>query len=74
MTDLETAILDILRHVQPDAMTLTVIHAHLAGRGWDVHLILPRHITTALVALTEADLIRNEQAWRVLQNTPKNEL
>jgi len=70
MTDLETAILDILRNLRPDAFVLDEIHAYLVNRGWDVHLILPRHITAALVALTSAGLVRNEQSWRAVADAP----
>mgnify|MGYP001590952706 FL=1 len=70
MTDLETAILDVLRHAQPDAMTLTDVHAELVRRGWAVHEIPPLYITRALIALTNAGWIRNEQSWRALADAP----
>lgn len=64
MTDLETAILDVLRRARPSALVLTEIHAHLVTRGWNIMEVLPLHISLALVALGEEGLIFNEQSWR----------
>jgi len=66
MTDLETAILDILRKSHTGALTLSDVHAQLVWRYWDVRLILPHHIMAALIALTDAELIGNELSWRAL--------
>ena len=71
MTDLETAILDLLRKALPSALTLTDIHAELIRRGWDVYLITPQRITDALIALEDAELARNELAWHALIEVPK---
>jgi len=68
MTDLETAILDVLRKVRPSALTLTDVHAKLIERGWAVHAILPRHITDALIKLEEDGHVRNELSWHVLES------
>ena len=70
MTDLETAILDILRHARPSALTLTDLHTKLVERGWDVRVIIPRHITDACIVLDEAGLVRNELAWHALETKP----
>ena len=72
MTDLETAILDILRRVRPSALTLSDIHAHLVGRGWAVHTIPPHRITDALIALEDGKSIRNEISWSALEDAPDN--
>jgi hypothetical protein len=66
MTDLETAILDVLRKVRPSALTLTDVHAKLIERGWAVHAVLPRHITDALISLEDAGHVRNELSWHAL--------
>ena len=74
MTDLEAAILDILRlcrKSQPArALMLEEIHAHLVGRGWDVRVILPHNIMSALIALADAGYVSNELAWRALADVP----
>ena len=71
MTDLETAILEILRlcrKSQPaSALMLDEIHAHLIGRGWDVRVILPHNIMGALIALADAGEVVNELAWRAAE-------
>ena len=66
MTDLETAILDILRKARPGALTLTDLHAKLLERGWDVRHIIPRHITDACIELEKNEFIRNELSWHAL--------
>lgn len=71
MTDLESAVLDVLRRARPEAMTLSDIHAKLVGRGWDVHLILPHNIMSALIALTDAGLVGNELSWHALPDAPE---
>lgn len=71
MTDLESAILDVLRKALPSAMILTDIHAELVRRGWDVYLITPQRITDALVSLEDVGLARNELAWYALIEAPK---
>jgi len=71
MTDLESAILDVLRKALPSAMTLTDVHAKLIERGWDVYAITPQRITDALIALEDVGLARNELAWHALIEAPK---
>ena len=68
MTDLETAILDVLRKVRPSALTLTDVHAILIERGWAVYAVLPRHITDALISLEDAGHVRNELSWHALES------
>ena len=74
MTKLEDAILEILRlcrKSQPArALMLDEIHARLVGRGWDVHMILPHNIMSALIALADAGYVSNELAWRALADVP----
>lgn len=70
MTELETAILDILRHARPSALMLTDIHAKLIERGWNVHLILPHKIMSVLIALTDAGLLGNDLSWHALADAP----
>ena len=72
MTDLEAAVLDILRKARPGALTLTDLHAKLVERKWDVRSIIPRHITDACIALDEAGHVRNELAWHALADAPES--
>src|SRR3989304_6214764 len=66
MTDLETAILDILRRFRPGAMTISDIQTQLLGQGWTVYAIPPHSITEALITLEDAKKIVNELAWNAL--------
>ena len=70
MSDLETAVLDILRKARPSALTLSDVHAHLVGRGWAVHDIPPHRIMDALIGLEDGKKIRNETSWRALADGP----
>ena len=74
MTDLETAVLDVLQKALPSAMTLTDIHAKLIGRGWDVYAIIPQRITNALIALEDIELVKSELAWIALSDNRKSSL
>ena len=66
MTDLETAILDILRRFRPGAMTISDIQTQLLGQGWTVYAVPPHSITEALITLEDAKQVRNALAWRAL--------
>jgi hypothetical protein len=68
MTDLETAILDILRKLRPGALTVSDIQTQLIGHGWGwtIYAVPPHSITEALIVLEDAKLVRNELCWRAL--------
>ena len=73
MTDLETAVLSILRESADTgacAITHTDIHVQLVRRGWDVHDIMPQRIMDALIALEKLNLVRNELCWRAVPQPP----
>ena len=66
MTDLETAILSILRQFRPRAVTVSDIQTQLLGLGWTIYAVPPHNITESLIALEDAKKIVNELAWRAL--------
>ena len=66
MTDLETAILSVLRQFRPRAVTVSDIQTQLIGQGWTIYAVPPHSITEALIALEDAKKIVNELAWRAL--------
>ena len=70
MTDLETAILDILRRFRPGAMTISDIQTQLIGQGWTIYAVPPHSITEALITLEDDKKIVNELAWRALADVP----
>src|SRR3990172_3069828 len=66
VTDLEIAILDILRRFRPGAMTISDIQTQLLGQGWTVYAIPPHSISEALFVLEDDKQVRNELCWRAL--------
>ena len=66
MTDLETAILSILRQFRPRAVTVSDIQTQLIGQGWTIFAVPPHSITEALITLEDERKIVNELAWRAL--------
>ena len=70
MTDLETAILDILRKFRPRAVTVSDIQTQLLGQGWTIYAVPPHLIIDALIMLADAKLVANELAWRALADAP----
>ena len=70
MTDLQTAILDILRRFRPGAMTISDIQTQLLGLGWTVYAVPPHNISEALFVLEDAKQVRNELCWRALADVP----
>ena len=69
MTDLESAVLSILRESADKgecAMVRSDILAHLARRGWKIQDIMPPQIMAALIALESDGLARNELCWHAV--------
>jgi len=66
VTDLETAVLDILRRFRPGVLTVSDIQTQLIGLGWTVYAVPPHSITEALIVLEDAKQVRNELCWRAL--------
>ena len=66
MTDLETAILNILRQFRPRAVTVSDIQTQLIGQGWTIYAVPPHLIIDALIVLADVKLVANELAWRAL--------
>ncbi len=73
MTNLETAILSILREAADTgacAITHTDIHVQLVRRRWDVHDIMPQRIQDALIVLERLNLVRSEICWHAIPQPP----
>ena len=66
MTDLEATILDILRQARR-AMTNSDIQTQLIGIGFTLTSASLHRITDALIVLEGEKKVRNELAWRALE-------